>query len=242
LKELNVSTTRLTKRASAGAFVLAATLGLSSAAVLPAHSAVVAAAPVVTTTTVAVQSPTVAFGETTKVTVSVDTATPGAKPTGKVELRVGDKVLTADVSSSGKVDFDFPVVSASTTPYAVTAKYTPTDATAFTGSTSTPPVAVTVSKDETTSTVTARHKMRMNKVVGKNVVTSLHGQVPTGMAKFVLKRNGVKLAATVVELNARGIARAKFLDVPDKGVYKVISKYRGSDNFLGSRGTFKIPS
>lgn len=234
-----MSTTRLTKHATAGAFVLAATLGLGTASVMPAQSAVVAVAPAPTTTTVTVLDATLAFGETTKVTVSVDTVTPGSKPTGKVELKVGDKVLVADVAASGKVDFDLPVVNASVTPYAVTATFIPSDATAFSGSTSAP-VAVTVVKDETTSTVTARHKMGMDKIVAKNLVTSLHGQVPTGTAKFVLKRNGVKLAATIVDLNAVGKARAKFLDVPDKGVYKVISKYLGSDNFLKSRGTFKI--
>ena len=244
LKELNVSTTRLTKRASAGAFVLAATLGLSSAAVLPAHSAVVAAAPVVTTTTVAVQSPTVAFGETTKVTVSVDTATPGAKPTGKVELRVGDKVLTADVSNSGKVDFDLPLVGASTTPYAVTATFIPTDPMAFSASAAAP-ANLTVTKDATTSTVTARHRVLKRKIIAKSFVTSANGQVPTGKVKFVLRRNGLKIAATVVSLNGnsdptRNFAKAKFADVRKTATYKVVAKYRGSDNFVASRGSYKI--
>ncbi len=105
-------TNRLTLRASAGAFVLAASLGLSTAAVLPAQSAVVAAAPVVTTTTVTVQDATLAYGESTKLTVTVDAATNGPKPVGKIELRVDDKVYVADVDNSGRVDFDFPLVDA----------------------------------------------------------------------------------------------------------------------------------
>ena len=44
-----MSTTRLTKHATAGAFVLAATLGLGTASVMPAQSAVVAVAPAPTT-------------------------------------------------------------------------------------------------------------------------------------------------------------------------------------------------
>ena len=62
--ETNVSTTRLTNRVSAGAFVLAVTLGLGTTSVLPAHSAVVAAAPSATTTTVELKSATVAYGDT----------------------------------------------------------------------------------------------------------------------------------------------------------------------------------
>jgi hypothetical protein len=235
-----VSPTRLTKRASAGAFVLAATLGLSTASVLPAQAAVVAAAPSGTTTTVIVQDATLAYGETTKVTVSVDTTTQGGpKPTGKVELRVGDQVLTADVSPSGKVDFDLPLLDASATPYTVTATFIPTDAMAFSSSTSAP-TTLTVAKDATTSTVTARHNKLKRKIIAKNFVESAHGQVPSGKVKFVLRRNGLKIAMSVVSLNAAGVAKAKFLNVRRTGTYKVVSKYRGSDNFLASKGSFKI--
>lgn len=233
-------TTRLTKLATSGAFVLAATMGLATASVVPAMSAVaVVAAP--TTTTVTVQSPTVAYGETSTVTVTVDDTTAGPKPTGKVTLTVGDTVLTADVTNSGKVDFELPLLDASATPYTLRATFAPTDATAYAPSTSAP-VTVTVTRDATTSTVTARHNKFKNKIVAKNIVTSAHGQVPTGNAKFILKRNGVKILATVVSLNDKGIAKAKFLDVRDSGTYKVISKYRGSVNFLRSRGAFKILS
>lgn len=235
-----MSTTRFTQRASAGAFVLAAALGLSTASILPAQSAVVAAAPAATTTTVTVADSTVAYGETTKVTVSVDTATNGGpKPAGKVELKVGDKTLVADLDNSGKVTFDLPLVGASSTPYAVTATFTPTDPLAFSPSTSAP-VTVTVAKDATTSTVTARHNKVKRKIVAKNVVTSAHGQVPTGKVKFVLRRNGIKVAMSVVSLNTAGVAKAKFLKVRRTGTYKVVSVYRGSANFLKSKGSFKI--
>lgn len=235
-----MSNPRLNKRASSAAFVLAATLGLSTASVLPAQSAVVAAAPSATTTTVALQSATVAYGETAKATVSVDTVTKGGpKPAGKVELRVGDKILVADLDNSGKVTFDLPLVGASTTPYAVTATFTPTDPMAFSPSTAAP-ASVTVTKDDTTSTVTARHKVTQRKIVAKNVVTSKNGQVPTGKVKFVLRRNGLKIAKSVVSLNTAGVAKAKFLKVRKAGTYKVIAVYRGSANFMPSKGSFKI--
>jgi hypothetical protein len=193
-----------------------------------------------TTTTVIVQDATLAYGETTKVTVSVDTTTQGGpKPTGKVELRVGDQVLTADVSPSGKVDFDLPLLDASATPYTVTATFIPTDAMAFSSSTSAP-TTLAVSKDATTSTVTARHNKLKRKIIAKNLVESAHGQVPSGKVKFVLRRNGLKIAMSVVSLNAAGVAKAKFLNVRRTGTYKVVSKYRGSDNFLASKGSFKI--
>lgn len=234
-----MSNTRLSKRASAGAFVLAATLGLGTAAVVSAQSAVVAAAPTATTTTVAVQTPTVAYGETSRVTVTVDAATNGPKPAGKVELKVGDKTLIADVATSGKVDFELPLVGASTTPYALTATFVPTDPAAFSTSTSAP-VNVTVTKDATTSTVTARHNKVKRKIVAKNVVTSAHGQVPTGKARFVLRRNGLKIASTLVSLDETGVAKAKFRNIRNRGTYKVISKFRGSANFAPSKGSFKI--
>ena len=79
----------------------------------------------------------------------------------------------------------------------------------------------------------------------KSFVTSANGQVPTGKVKFVLRRNGLKIAATVVSLNdnsdaTRNFARAKFVDVRRTGTYKVVAKYRGSANFLASRGSYKI--
>ena len=243
-KESNVSTTRLTKRASAGAFVLAATLGLGTASVLPAQSAVVAA-PSATTTALELQSATVAYGETSEAIVTVDTTTNGGpKPTGKVELRVGDKILVADVTNSGKVEFDLPLLGASTTPYAVTAMFTPTDPLAFNAS-SAPPASLTVTKDATTSTVTARHKVFKRKIIAKNFVTSANGQAPTGKVKFVLRRNGRQIAATVTSLNGnsdptRNFAKAKFVDVRNTGTYKVVAKYRGSANFLASKGSYKI--
>ena len=240
-----MSTTRLTNRVSAGAFVLAATLGLGMTSVAPAHSAVVAAAPSATTTTVALKSATLAYGDTSKVTVTVDTATSGdPKPVGKVELKVGDKTLVADVPNSGKVDFDLPVLGASTTPYAVTATFTPTDPLAFSAS-SAPPASVTVTKDATTSTVTARHSVLKRRVIAKDVVTSANGQVPSGEVKFVLRRNGHKIATSMVSLNgnsdaSRNLARTKFLNVPKSGSYKVVAKYLGSTNFLASSGSYRI--
>jgi hypothetical protein len=229
----------------AGAFVLAATLGLGMTAVLPAHAAVVAAAPSATTTTVELKPTTFAYGETSKVAVTVDNATNGGpKPVGKVELKAGGQTLVADVANSGKADFDLPLLGASTTPYAVTATFIPTDPLAFSASSATP-VSVTVTKDATTSRVTARHRALKRKIIAKNFVTSAHGQVPTGSVKFVLRRNGHKVAASVVSLNGssdarRNFAKAKFLDVPRTGTFTVVAKYLGSANFLASRGSYEI--
>jgi hypothetical protein len=245
--EISVNATRLTRRASAGAFVLAATLGLGTASVLPAHSAAVAAAPSATTTTVELKATTVAYGDTSTVIVAVDTATSGGpKPAGKVELKVGDQTLVADVPNSGRVEFGLPLLSASTTPYALAATFIPTDPLAFTGS-SAPPASVTVTKDATTSTVTARHRALRRMIVAKNVVTSANGQVPTGEVRFVLRRNGHKIATSVVSLNgnsdaSRNFAKTKFLDVPKTGSFKVVAKYLGSANFLASRGSYRIIS
>ncbi len=235
-----VITTRITKSASAAAFVLAATMGLATASVVPAQSAVALVA-TATTTTAALASPTVAYGETATLSVAVDSATNGSKPTGKVTVTVSDQSLTADIGPSGKVDFDLPLLDASTTPYAVTATFTPTDSAAFSPSTAAP-VSVTVTKDATTSTVTAIHNTTKNKVVAKNLVTATFLQVPTGTAKFILRRNGIKIASSIVTLNSVGKARAVFRKLPDTGTYKVVSRYRGSPNFLRSKGSFKIPS
>ncbi|MBJ7356868.1 Ig-like domain-containing protein [Nocardioides sp.] len=242
-----MTATRLTKRASAGAFVLAATLGLGTTSVLPAHSAVsaVAAAPSGTTTTLALKSATIAYGDTSKAIVTVDTATSGdPKPVGKVELEVGGQTLVAGVPNGGRVEFDLPLLAASTTPYAVTATFIPTDPAAFSQSTA-PPASVTVTKDATTSRVTARHRVVRRLIIAKNLVTSANGQVPTGEVKFVLRRNGVKIATSIVGLDgsrdaSRNFARTKFRNVPKRGSYKVVGKYRGSANFRVSRGSFRI--
>ncbi|UUZ60380.1 hypothetical protein [Nocardioides sp. B-3] len=76
----------------------------------------------------------------------------------------------------------------------------------------------------------------------KTVVTSAHGRVPTGKAKFVLRRNGIKLGSAIVGLSATGGAKAGFGNVPDKGTYKVIAKYLGSPNFARSKGTVTAAS
>lgn len=220
--------------------MLSATLGLGVASAVPAQSAVMAA-PTATTTTAAVQSATVAYGDTTKVTVSVEAVSNGPKPAGKVELKLGDKTLVADVANSGKVDFDLPLLSASATPYAATATFVPTDATAFSTSTSAA-VNVTVTKDATTSAVTARHNKLKRKIVATNVVTSAHGQAPTGKVKFVLRRSGRKIGSSIVSLTDTGVAKATFRKVSGKGTYKVISKYLGSANFVTSKGSFNIAS
>lgn len=241
-----MSITRRTRPTRAGAFVLAATLGLGTTSALPAHSAAVAAAPTATTTSVELKAATVARGEPSKVTVRVDTTTNGGpKPTGKVELTVGGQAVVADVTNSGRVELDLPLLDASTTPYAVSAAFAPTDPLAFSAS-SAPPASVTVTKDATTSTVTARHRAAARKIIAKNFVTSANGQVPTGKVRFVLRRNGRKIDTTVVSLNGntdatRNLARARFIGVRRTGTYKVVAKYRGSANFLASKGSYKIP-
>jgi hypothetical protein len=104
------------------------------------------------------------------------------------------------------------------------------------------PVNATVTKDATTSSPTLSHSLKRNKVVAKIAVTSAHGQVPIGKAKFVLRRNGIKVGSSVVGLSATGGAKAKFGNVPDKGTYKVIAKYLGGTNFAASKGTVTAAS
>ena len=225
--------------------MLAVTLGLGTTSVLPAHSAAVAAAPSATTTTVGLKSATLAYGDTSKVTVTVDPATSGdPKPVGKVELKVGDQTSVADVPNSGRVEFDLPLLGASTTPYAVIATFIPTDPLAFSAS-SAPPASVTVTKDATTSKVTARHSALKRQIIAKNFVTSANGQVPRGEVRFVLRRNGRKIATSEMSLNgnsnaSRNFAKIKFRDVPKRGSYKVVAKYLGGTDFLASRGSYRI--
>ena len=202
---------------------------------LPAHAAPGTA----TTTTVELKSATVAYGEETAVTVSVDGSNPGAKPAGIVTLKVGEQELKADLAPSGKATFDSPLVDASTTPYGVTATFTPTDATAFDASTSAP-VNLTVTKDTTESEASAKLKARQRKLVAKTIVTSANGEVPDGKVTFVARRNGIKLDRIDTELNKYGKAKVKFLDVKRTGTYKVVAKYRGSDNFVKSKGTLTL--
>ncbi len=241
-----MSTTGHTRRANAGALVLAAALSLGTASVVPAHSAVVAAAPSATTTSVELKPTTVAYGEAAKAVVTVDTATNGGpKPTGKVELEVGDRTVLADVTNSGRVELDVPLVDASTTPYAVTAAFVPADPLAFSAS-SAPPASVTVTKDATTSAATAVRKVSKRRIIAKSFVTSANGQVPTGKVTFILRRNGRKIDASVVSLNGntdptRNLARTKFDGVPKTGTYKVVAKYRGSTNFLPSKASYSLP-
>jgi hypothetical protein len=214
-------------------------LGLTAALVVGVTPAQ-AALPSPTTTTLDVKPVTLAYGETAKATVTVDSTLNGPKPDGSVSLRIGDRSVTATLANSGKATLDVPLVDAAITPYAVSAAYTPADANAYAPSTSAP-VAVTVTKDATTSTVTAVHKRRKHRIVARDAVVSAHGQVPTGTAKIKLFRNGHKVAVVRVALNARGVAKARFLHVRNKGLYKVRATYLDSTNFTRSKDGVTVP-
>lgn len=219
------------KRAGTAAIVLTAAVAGSAFAV-PSHALAADA----TTTTITVKSSSIFYGESATATVSVDSTAKGQKPSGKVELKLDGQTLTADLANSGKADFTLPLLNASSTAYSFTATFVPADATAFMSSTSAP-AALTVNKDTTTTAVTVRHRKAVRKIIAKTTVTSDHGQVPKGKVKVVLRRNGIKVSSQKVQLSSTGTSRVKFTKVRRTGTYKVISKYLGSSNFVGSKAT-----
>ena len=95
---------------------------------------------------------------------------------------------------------------------------------------------VTVVKAGTETTAKLAYKKKAKKMIGKAAVDAPESGVDAaGQVKFTLKRNGKKVGSKSAELNANERAKAVFKNIKKKGKYKVVAKYVGGDNFMGSK-------
>ena len=93
---------------------------------------------------------------------------------------------------------------------------------------------ITVVKDATTTSVTARDIAPNHRPKAKVTVTAEHGSVPQGLIKAKLVRKGKVLQTKVLGLRD-GARKVRFAPVAKAGDYKVKVRYRGGANWTGDR-------
>ena len=190
--------------------------------------------PTPTTTTLTVTTP-VEYGAAPDVTADVATAGSKAKPAGSVAFTFEGKTVKVDVKGGKAKATLAPALTMGAR--TVTAKFTPTDPTLAASEAT---KALTVVKDQTTTTPTAVYRDARNRLVGKATVESQHGTAVAGDVKFVLKRDGVKIRTALVELNKFDKAKKVFKRISKAGVYTVVARYLGSPTLKRSVDRVKV--
>ncbi len=111
----------------------------------------------------------------------------------------------------------------------------PTDSTTHYGT-------IAVSKDKTTTAVTASYAAAKDIATGKAKVKSHFGLKATGKVNFILKKGTHKIKTLSGAVNKKGIAKVQFKNVKSKGNYSITGKYLGDHNLKGSSGkdTFTV--
>ena len=79
-----------------------------------------------------------------------------------------------------------------------------------------------------------------DKLVAKAKVVADQAGAVTGVVKFVLKRNGVKLKPAMVEVNGLGRAKRAFKNITKAGTYTVVARYLGSATLARSSDSVKV--
>ena len=185
--------------------------------------------PASTTTTVAVQSSPIAYGASPSLTAEVAQTGSNAKPGGTVAFSLDGTTVTAPVQA-GKAKVDLPPAFAIGV-RTVTATFTP-DAKNLVPSQAS--ASLTVVRDTTTTRAKAVYRDARDRLVGRARVDAAHGAAVAGVVRLVLKRDGVRIRAAKVPLNAYGTAKKVFKNLTQQGRYTVVTRYLGSPTFKRS--------
>jgi hypothetical protein len=165
------------------------------------------------------------------VTATAKVTTPGGTPTGDVTFvvdGVSTKVPVKDGAASLVID------QAVVGPHAVSATFTPKDATHYEGSSATP-ATLTVSKAATSTRVKITGKRVRERTAAAIKVVGINKTVPTGKVKLVLRKAGNQGFHTAKSGTLAKGARTFNLGRLGKGRYKVVVKYLGDVNHLKSK-------
>ena len=187
------------------------------------------------TSTTVTPSPTAAvWGQTITLTATVsDTQAPATQPTGSVQFSDGATTIGAPVSLIS-ASASLPTAALDIGAHSITAAYTPSDANAFTASTS-QPAQVTVAKADTTTTfgATPNPSVAGQSVTLKaTVAASPPGAgLPTGSVHFA---NHGGPAFDTVALDPMG--QASTLAYGFAGLYPLDANYAGDPHFNPSSG------
>lgn len=185
-----------------------------------------------TTTTITLPA-TAQYGE--QVSATADVTSGSGKPAGSVVFSFGGKTVKADVKG-GKAKAILPAALTMGV-QAVTATFTPTDATLAASATSR---NLTVVRAQTTSATTVVYRAARHRLVAKDKVASAFGTPVTGKVRFVLKRDGVRIRAALVSVNEFGAAKKVFKRISKPGLYTVVARYLGSPTLKRSVDRVKV--
>jgi hypothetical protein len=165
------------------------------------------------------------------VTATAKVTTPGGTPDGDVTFVVGGVSTKVPVKAgAASLVIDQTVVGT----HAVSATFTPKDATHYEGSSATP-VTLKVSKAATSTKVKITGKRARQRTTAAIKVVGINKTVPTGKVKLVLRKVGNQGFHTAKSGRLAKGARIFNLGRLGKGRYKVVVKYLGDSNHLRSK-------
>jgi len=181
------------------------------------------------TTTLTLSPATAGYGA--PVTATAKVTTPGGTPDGEVTFVVGGVSTKVPVKAgAASLVIDQTVVGT----HAVSATFTPKDATHYEGSSATP-VTLKVSKAATSTKVKITGKRARQRTTAAIKVVGINKTVPTGKVKLVLRKVGNQGFHTAKSGRLAKGARIFNLGRLGKGRYKVVVKYLGDSNHLRSK-------
>jgi hypothetical protein len=181
------------------------------------------------TTALSLSPATAGYGAPVTATAKVTTA--GGTPAGDVTFVVGGVSTKVPVKAgAASLVIDQTVVGT----HAVSATFTPKDATHYEGSSATP-VTLKVSKAATSTKVKITGKRARQRTTAAIKVVGINKTVPTGKVKLVLRKVGNQGFHTAKSGRLAKGARIFNLGRLGKGRYKVIVKYLGDSNHLRSK-------
>jgi hypothetical protein len=102
---------------------------------------------------------------------------------------------------------------------------------------------VSVSKDKSKTTTTAKYVAKKHQALGTaKVKGATYGLAGTGKVKFILKKGTKTIASKSGSLNKKGIASTVFKNVTKKGKYSITAKFGGDKALKSSSGkdTFSV--
>lgn len=206
------------------AVVLAASVAILWPCTSSPQAQAAAAVGLTSVTTLAVDTPSSAYGETVTATAVVSTA--DGAPAGDVAFTLDGLARKVGLASDGTASFTLPTAPVGR--HTLTASFVPTDPAQHQGSTSTP-TALEVRKATTRTVVAVRGKRagRRTRITAR--VLTAHGTTATGRVSLVLRELGTS-SRRVRTRSLREGERTVGLGRLGQGRYRVVIRYSGDRN------------
>jgi hypothetical protein len=191
--------------------------------------------PIPTTTSLEVRVSPIEYGAAAKLVVKVAKSGTAAKPDGVIALTTNGETVSTPVEN-GRAVASLPAALKMHT-NTVTGVFTPADKNV---APSTGSASYSVVRGTSTATTLLTFRDVRHKLVGTTLVSAVNRTAVTGRVKFVLRRDGRKIASKTVSLTRAARAKAAFKGVRKPGTYLLTSKYLGSETLRRSSTQVKL--